>query len=187
MKDPAFIEWLLKPRTEIAAAVAECVRTHVATLRSLGIRFYGYALLPGETYDIHSLIAVANTEAGIKVPYTNGKYRYYRYCVDEWEHWEREGFEKANDLLAEANTKFNLMHSKEDGDCRMDEYEVVHSEALLEAVVQGLEIAKFEGVFGVPEPFLAVWISDSGHEILPNSVRRLNSEAISKEFLIEFG
>ncbi len=159
----------------------------MAKLRSLGIQFYGYALLPGEPFDINSIVAVANTEARIKVPHTDGQYRYYRYCVDEWEHWEREGFDKANALLVEANTKFKSMHSKEDGDCRMDEFEKAHSDALLDAVVRGLEVAKNVGAFGESEPFLAVWIADSDHEILPKSVRRLNSELITRDFLLEFG
>jgi hypothetical protein len=56
----------------------------------------------------------------------------------------------------------------------MDDFEIAHSDSLLEAMLCGLEAAKTEGVFGTPEPFLVMWISDSGNDIMTKSVRRLN-------------
>jgi hypothetical protein len=183
----ALRKWLAEPRTALVAAVAEGVRAHVQTLRSRGIQFYGYALLPGEPYDIHSLVAVTNIEVDIKVPRTDDQYPYYRYCVDEWAHWDREGFAAANELLVEANERFRSMHTKDEGDYMMDEFEVAHADALLKAIVDGLEAAKAEGAFGRGKLFLVVWISDSGHEIIAESVRRLNSKAVAREFMREFG
>ena len=63
----------------------------------------------------------------------------------------------------------------------------VHANVLLDSVVSGLQAAKEGGAFGSATPFLVVWISDSGHEIMAESVRRLNSAAIAKEFMSEFG
>jgi hypothetical protein len=159
----------------------------VETLRSRGIEFYGYALLPGEPYDIHSLVAVSNAEADIKVAPTHNQYRYYRYSVDEWAHWDRGGFVAANALLVEANERFAAMHAKEEDDCYMDEFEVAHADALLDATVRGLEAAKASGAFGGVDPFLVVWISDSGHPIMAKSALRLNSAAVAREFMREFG
>src|SRR5262249_21637470 len=76
---PGLREGLDEPSPALTEAVAEGVAAHVDTLRSRGIEFYGYALLPGEPYDIHRLVAVTNTEADIKVPPTDEHYRYYRY------------------------------------------------------------------------------------------------------------
>ena len=179
--------WLAEPRAALIAAIADGVRTHVETLRSRGVEFYGYALLPGEPYDIHSLVAVTNADADIKVPTSDEEYRYYRYSVDEWTRWEHDEFGAANALLVEANQKFRSIHSKIDDNIQMDEYEVAHANALLEAVVCGLEAAKAAGTFGGVVPFLVVWISDSGHEIMAQSVRRLNTPAVIKEYLAEFG
>lgn len=184
----ALRKWLAEPRPALVAAVAEGVCEHVAALRSRGIEFYGYALLPGEIYDIHDLVAVTNTEPDIKVSSTDDQYRYYRYGVDEWAHWDRDGFAAANALLVEANTRFASMHSKdEDDDYMMDEFEVAHANALLDSIVQGLQAAKGSGAFGDLDPFLVVWISDSGREIMVNSVRRLNSATVAEEFIREFG
>jgi Domain of unknown function (DUF4303) len=187
MDVPALRKWLAEPRTALIAAVADGVRAHVETLRSRGIEFYGYALLPGEPYDIHSLVAVTNAEAAIKVAPTDDMYRYYRYSVDEWAQWDHDGFGAANNLLVEANQQFRSMHSKDEGDFQMDDYEIAHANALLEAVVRGLEAAKAAGTFGRGAPFLVVWMSDSGHEIMAESVRRLNTAAVVKEFMREFG
>ena len=183
----ALRKWLAEPRPALIDAIAAGVRTHVATVRSHGIDFYGYALLPGEPYDIHSLVAVTNSEAEIDVPRTDDRYSYYRYSVDEWARWDHDGFAAANALLVEANERFQSMHTKDDGNYVMDEFEIAHADALLDAVVGGLEVAKVNGAFGIVDPFLAVWISDSGHEIMADSVRRLNSEDVVKEFMREFG
>src|SRR5580692_5708892 len=95
-------KWLVEPRPELIAAVTECVRAHVATLRSSGVDFYGYALLPGEPYDIHSLVAVTNSEGDIKVPRSDKMYHYYRFSVDVWARWDHNGFTAANALLVQA-------------------------------------------------------------------------------------
>lgn len=183
----ALRKWLAEPRAPLIAAVAEGVREHLAALRSRGIDFYGYALLPGDHYDIHRLVAVTNTEASIKVPRSDDQYRYYRYGVDEWAHWYHDGFSVANALLAKANERFKSMHSKADDDYMMDEFEIAHADALLDSVVRGLQAAREGGVFGYIDPFLVVWISDSEHEIMAESVLRLNSAAVAGEFMREFG
>jgi hypothetical protein len=187
MDIPSLQKWLVEPRPELIKAVAEGIRIHVDTLRSRGTEFYGYALLPGEPYDIHSLVAATNAETDIKVPRTDGQYSYYRFSVDEWAHWDHGGFAAANARLAEANERFKSMHSKTDEDYMMDEFEVAHADVLLESIMRGLETAKASGVFGESEPFLVVWISDSGHVMLGESVRRLNSTAVATEFIKQFG
>jgi hypothetical protein len=180
-------EWLNEPSPALVEAVAEGVAAHVDTLRARGIKFSGYALLPGEPYDIHRLTAVTNTEADIKVPPTDKHSRYYRYSVDEWAHWDHDGFEAANALLVEANARFRSLHTKADSGYMLDEFEIAHGNALLDAVVDGLQNARAGGVFGAIKPFLVVWISDSGHEIMAESAQRLNSAAVAKEFMREFG
>jgi hypothetical protein len=183
----ALTKWLAEPRPELVAAVTEGVRSHVASLRSRGIEFYGYALLPGEPYDIRSLVAVANTEADIKAPRTDSLYGYYRYSVDEWAHWERDRFMAADGLMAEANQRFRTLHTRADGDRRMDEYELAHADALLDAIVSGLRAARDGGAFCDADPFLVVWISDSGHRIMAESISRLNPTAVAREAKREFG
>ena len=51
------------------------------------------------------------------------------------------------------------------------------------AVVLGLGTAKQSGTFGDADLFLAVWISGSSHEIMVESVQRLNSERVAVEFI----
>jgi hypothetical protein len=131
-------------------------------------------------------VAVTNSEADVKVPCTDEQFRYFRFCVDEWAHWDHDGFVAANALLVQANERFAAMHSKADT-AYMDVFEIAHADVLLDAVVRGLEAAKSGGAFGGTERFLAVWISDSGNAIMAESVWRLNSSAVAREFMAEFG
>src|SRR5262249_14670888 len=142
---PGLREWLNEPSPALIEAVAEGVAAHVDTLRSRGIEFYGYALLPRAPYDIHRLVAVTHTRPDIKVPATDERYRYYRCSVDEWAHWDHGGFEAANALLAEANARFRSLHSKAGGEDTLDKFEIAHGNALLGAVVDGLQSAKAGG------------------------------------------
>jgi hypothetical protein len=166
---------------------AQGIRSRVAALKSRGEGFVGHALLPGEPYDIRGLVAVIDGEADIKVPPADGLYRYYRYSVDERARWEHGCFAPVNALLAEANERFSSLHTRDDGDFAMDEFEMTLSESLLGAVLQRLKVAKEGAPFGRQEPILAVWVSDSDHPIIAESVRRLNPQEVAREFLAEFG
>ena len=132
---------------------------------------------------------MTNTEADLEVSPTHEQYGYYRYCVDEWKHWDHDRFAAANALLAEANARFQSLHTKADNnDYTMDRFEIAHGDALLEAVADGLQNARAGGVFGrAQQPFLVVWIPDSGHEIMVESARRLNPAAVASELVREFG
>src|SRR5437867_2229019 len=74
-------------------------------------------LLPGEPYDLHSVVAAYNCESDIKVPVGDKLYRYYRYSVDEWVHYVHDGFDRANQCMVDANAEFAAMHP---GDVVMD-------------------------------------------------------------------
>lgn len=187
MNERALRSWLAEPLSGLIAAVAEGVRAHCDSLRFQGIDFYGYSLLPGEPDDLHHLVAAFNTETDIQVPETDPMYRYYRYSVDAWEHYEQDLFREADKLVAEANQQFGALHSKPDDELWMDEFEIAHSNRLLEAVLQGLESAKEAGAFGKKDPYLVVWIADSDHSILSESAQRLNTPAVAREFMREFG
>lgn len=184
--DAMLRNWLSQARTELISAIAQSIANHVSELNSQGIDFYGYALLPGEPYDINSIVVVFNRESDIEVSSEHEAYRYYKYGVDEWSHWAYDEFDTVNKLLEEANAEFSSMHTSDEDNYIMDEYEILHSDALLEAIVRGLEIASHNGVFGTKNPFLVVWISDSDHKITNESVSRLNSEIVTRDFMVEF-
>jgi hypothetical protein len=181
-------EWLAGPRAELVAAVAEGVRKHVADLRSRGVDFYGYALLPGEFGHIKDFVVAINAETDIDVPASSSQHAYYRYSVDEWACYEREheAFLEANSLIAEENRRFSSVHQKAGDQFLMDEFEIAHAMVLIDSIVQGLELAKARGAFGKDAPLLVVWISDSDMEIIFGSVRRLNSSAVAGDFIRAF-
>lgn len=187
MDIPALRGWLAEPRAALAAAVADGVRAHVAALRSAGAEFYGYALLPGEKYEIGNLVAATNSEADISAPPDDEMHAYYRYSVDEWQHYHQGCFEEANRLIAELHRQFDSLHSKPAGECRMDEFELAHADALYAAVIQGLDDARQTNAFAGTEPILVVWIPDSDASVIIESAKRLNSEAVANQFVAQFG
>ncbi len=171
----------------LIAAVAEDVRNHMARLDATGREIYGYALLPGEFYDIHSIVVATNSESEIKVPFSDYLYRYYRYSVDEWMNYDHKEFAKTNSVLLVANERFKAQHTREAESYQMDECEVAFANGVLDALVNGLDAAKKAGAFGNKEKFLVVWISDSDVPIMSESSLRLNSAAVAADFSAEFG
>lgn len=188
MDELALKVWLAEPRDEIASAIADGIRIHIAEIKSRIGKLAGYALCTGEEYQ-HQTISTAFTDGShVSVPSSDDMFAYYTYSVDEWPHWEvaEEAFAPANRLISAANEKFASLHCADTEADNYDEFEVAHSEALLEAMVQGLEIAKSNGWLGNFNPFLIVWISDSENEVIFESVRRLNDENVVGEFMDEF-
>ncbi|WP_426161419.1 DUF4303 domain-containing protein [Pseudoduganella sp. R-34] len=171
----------------LIAAVVEDVKTHLTRLAATGREIYGYALLPGEFYDIHSVVVATNSEGEIEIPCSDDLYRYYRYSVDEWRNYDQKEFAKTNAILLVANERFKALYTREDGSYQMDECEVAFANGVLDALVDGLDAAKKAGEFGSREKFLVVWIADSDVPIMSESSRRLNSAAVAADFSAEFG
>jgi hypothetical protein len=180
-------KWLAEPRTALAEAVAAGVHTHVGRLRSRGTRIDGYALLPGEPYELGNLVVVVNSEEDIRIPNTDPRYAERRYHVDEWDHWEHGEFSSANLKLAELNQRFEIMSAPLQNEGAKLDLAILHDNASFDAIVSGLETARVTGAFGDVPPFLVVWISDSSHHIIYESVRRLNSREVADEFDRLFG
>ncbi len=186
MNSESLRAWLSEPRTSLSEAVRAGILAHVESLYAAGQNFYGYALLPGESYDINSIVSAISSDDNISVPDTDPAYGYYRYGVHEWRDWYHDGFQKANEVLSELNAQFESMHSKTPGDYAMDEFEIAYSDGLLAAILSGLELAKASGIFASSVSFLAIWICDSSHEIMTQSVQRLNSDDVVSAFMKEF-
>lgn len=178
--------WLSEPRTSLTEAVDAGIRAHVESLYAAGQNFYGYALLPGENYDINSIVSAISSDDSITVPDTDSAYGYYRYGVHEWRDWHHNGFQRANGVLSELNAQFKSMHSKPPGDYAMDEFEIAYSDGLLAAILGGFELAKASGIFASSVSFLAIWICDSDHSVMTQSVQRLNSTDVTSAFMKEF-
>lgn len=179
--------FLEEVRPRIIEAVTDDACSHFATLLENGTEFYGYAVLPGDPFDIHELVAVTNALSEIKVSAESSQYRYYRYSVDEWSHWHRGQFAASSLILADASRKFAAAHTGQNGNYSRDEIELAYCEGLLEAITTGIEMAKESSTFPQGKVFFAVWVSDTGSDTVSTSVRRLNSPGVTAEYLKEFG
>ncbi|HEX3628405.1 MAG TPA: DUF4303 domain-containing protein [Verrucomicrobiae bacterium] len=176
-------EWLASERHELLDGTKQAIRQYVAQLRAQHSDIYGFALLPGETYEIKDLVAAWNRTQDIK---KDGSY--YRYCVDEWIHWDHKALSAVTPLIAVLNQQFSGLHSKDADDFVMDEFEIAHIRAYRSTFTRALRELKSEGVFDFPnaDPYLAIWFSDSGSDIIFASVKELNSQRIIDEFKSAF-
>lgn len=176
---------LSEVRPVLIEAICTGVQEHVESLRCKGIDFYAYALLPGEVYDLHDIVAVTNSLTDVAVPIEDSQYSYYRFCVDEWKHWHSDGFAAANTVMLEANQRFAAAHAGVG--YVMDDVQIAYANGLLDSILSGIDQAKRRGTFVGTDPFLAIWISDSGSEIIAESVKRLNHIDVFSDFMAEFG
>jgi hypothetical protein len=179
------VKFLNEIRPALIEAISAGVQEHVASLRARGIDFDGYALLPGEFYKLHDIVAVSSSLSDVPVPPEDSQYNYYRFSVDEWKNWDSEWFSAANHVLLEANRRFATAHVG--ASFVMDEVQVALANGLLDSVLCGLEQAKQLGTFGGTAPFLVIWITDSSCEIIYESAQRLNRPDVVADFMTEFG
>ena len=159
-------------------------RNHVEALKVEHPDLYGYALLPGEPYEVTSLVAVWNRESELKEKDSP----YFRYAVDEWAHWDHDALVSATPLIAELNRRFRSLHPGDPTRYEMDESEIQHVARIHQTLLDALGELLHEGVFnlGPTQPFLAIWISDSEHEIIFRSVAELNQREVVRQFQEEF-
>jgi hypothetical protein len=69
----------------------------------------------------------------------------------------------------------------------MDAVEIEYSNILLNSLLEGLKASRKLNVFGPNvDPFLVIWISDSKHKIMKESVSQLNSSHVSNEVKAAF-
>ena len=177
--------WLENERTELKIALKNLIKNHVSSLKSKD-DFYEYAILTGE-YEVNNLVVITNCESDIKENST-----YYRYCVDEWANWDHDALSKINPLIEDLNIRFESMHSKLNSkranDFQLDYLQIKHIDLFHNAILFALRELVEEKIFETTkvEPFVAIWISDSDHEIIGQSVYDLNSFKISDRFFEEF-
>ena len=178
-------KFLNEIRPVLIDAISVGVQEHVASLRTRGIDFDGYALLPGEFDNLHGIVAVSSSLNDVPVLPEDSQYNYYRFSVDEWKNWDSDGFSGANHILLEANRRFTTAHVG--ASFAMDEIQVAFANGVLDSILCGLEQAKQVGTFAGMAPFLVIWISDSSCEIISQSVQRLNQPDVAADFMAEFG
>ena len=183
MSNVSLKEWLELERRELLLAVKSAIRDHVTTLRSAHSDIYGFALLPGDSYEVKTLVVAWNRTRDLKQDKA-----YYRYAVDEWLHWDHDALAGITPLIEGLNEQFSKLHQKSTDDFIMDDFELAHIQSYFDTFLRALHELKDEGVFAFRnvEPYLLIWISDSGHEIIHRSVEELNSVQTVREFKSEF-
>ena len=182
--DSELTEWFAEEQAELKTAVKDAVRSHIEDLRKKYDDLYGYAILPGEPYEIKNLVAVSNRESEIKKDDA-----YFRFSVDEWENWDYEAFESATPILNKLNEKFRSLHDRDSDGPELARYEIDYVSSIHTVLLGALKELANEGLFDreADDGFTAIWISDSSHDIIFRSVRELNSAKVVKEFMDEFG
>lgn len=179
-------EWLKIDRTELLTAVKAAVRDCASGLIASHPDICGFALLPGTEYEVNDICVAWTSTPEIKEDTA-----YYRYSVDEWPHYELDALASITPMLTALNETFADLHRgrKPEGDYAMDRFERAHIRAYQDTLLQAMRELRQEGVFAFPnaEPYLVIWLSDSGSEIMWRSVKELNCPETVSAFLGEFG
>jgi hypothetical protein len=177
-------EWLSTERTELKNSIKTAIKNHIKILTSENPDLYGYALLPGEPYEVESLVVAWNRLSDIKEDTI-----YYRYSVDEWEIFDHTSLESVTPIIAELNQKFLSMHATDPDEFELDEFQIAHIAAYNYVFITALKELKSEGVFhfGNTDLFVVIWYSDSAEELIFESVKELNSSEVFNSFMQEFG
>ncbi|MBI1247819.1 DUF4303 domain-containing protein [bacterium] len=176
--------WLKSDDPDLIATIVADIKHHVATIRSAGQTFYGYAVLPDDylaAYEPGSISVAFNRESDISPEHRKDaeSYPYYRFSVDEWEHYVHEGFHATNFQLKSMWARF-----KEDASS--SELERAMFDKVNNDILQALLQLKVDGTF-TKDDYVIIWIPDSDYDIMTKSAKALNSPEIFEQFSAEFG
>ncbi|MBV6624339.1 MAG: DUF4303 domain-containing protein [Rivularia sp. (in: Bacteria)] len=179
-------KWLNRDDTELINIIKSEVCQHISKIHAIGVKFYGYAILPGTSYSVDNLVAAFNCKTDISSENTNDTY--YRYSVDEWENYVHNEFINTNKLINSLNSQFKELHvEKNVNNFVMDEFEIAHITKLHKAILIALNELRHNGLFGNNNNFVIIWIPGSDDEIIYQSAKVLNSACVYETFMREFG
>jgi hypothetical protein len=178
--------WLENDTPELVATIVIDIQRHVTSLRSSGIIFCGYAVLPGDycTQPNPASIAVAFNQECDVAP-ENTKDTYYRYSVDEWHNHVVEGFDASNSILESSLAQFQKLHTRASDNYELDECEVAFIDKTNRAILDALFELKRNGTFG-DDTYLIIWYPDSDYEIVDESAKALNNAEVYKQYTATF-
>jgi hypothetical protein len=169
----------------LRTAIVSDIKRHVDSLHQSGIEFYGYAVLPPDYYtaaDPTTLAIAFNSESDIDA-YNDGE-PYYRYSVDEWQNYVHDGFESSN-----AELKTLLLETAASSEAQRDASDNPIDDAFVDSVYQAVLDAMLslrdDRTFA-DVPYLVIWLSDSGDDIMNRSAKLLNAQDVYAEFASEF-
>lgn len=175
---------LLKAELKLA------IKNNVESIKSKHSDFYGYSILLGEPYnngkgtviDMDLVVAYNNTsdikEDGI----------YYKYSVDEWEHYDDLTLKLVTPVIENIYSDFITIYRENPNRLSTPKAETKLINKFHGTILSALKELKNEGLFNLEKnnPFLVIWISDSESKIIYESVKELNSQKTIKEFESEF-
>ncbi|MEZ6093177.1 MAG: DUF4303 domain-containing protein [Pirellulaceae bacterium] len=178
--------WLVRDDSDLVNTIVTDVERHVASLRSNGDVFYGYAVLPGDYCtqpDPASIVVAFNRESDIRRE--NAQDVYYRYSVDEWQNYIHDGFDATNSLLKTLFDEFKQLHVDDPNNFQLDDTEVAYVAKINNAILNAMKTLKSNGTFET-DTFVTIWFSDADYDIIIDSARMLNTPEIFEQFSSEF-
>lgn len=186
----AYSEDLLKQLSEDDALLVELIKSDLKSsidkIRSSVVDLYGYAILPGDYFEVGSLVAAFNKESDIK-PAELASTIYYKYSVDEWMNYDRDVFQKSNTILEKRNVilqEFCDRH-EDQHEVEIEDLKIRFADSIYELILDALN--KFRKEFCQDSDlFLVIWVADSGNSIVNRSAAELNSASVSELFFTEF-
>lgn len=175
MSNAAYKALLARIKDKVVPAVKQDVTKHLASLSKAGVGFYGYAIQTPTWRDVSQPIAVYNLESDLSEE--NKRDTYYRYSVDEWQHYENDALPLTTRLMTDIDADFGRLEDSSGVDDKY--YNRVYS-AFADALAQLKDNNSFPA-----NAFLIVWNEDE--ELMTKFARKLNSKSVATAFAEEFG
>lgn len=165
---------------KLKSLITKAIKQHIFEIKSQSPDLFGYALVPGEPYEINSLFPISVNHSNFE--------DIISYSPNEWPHCH-DDFNEVVACLEELNTEFRQIHQPVNtDDCEIDNVEQTFINHFHQVVLSALSDLKQEGVFNVngKDVFVLIWFSDQGIEgIIEDSVKQLNTseqiEGFTKE------
>jgi len=181
-----FRAWLASIDEQLVEAVVADVASHVSGLDDIHRAFYGYAVLPSDD-------ATAAGPPNISVAYNlesdidpkNKRSNYYRFSVDEWVNYERNGFDQTNMRLNQLAEQFEELRRTFFDTKRLQPEDSAYIAKRHQSILRALRLLQEKKVIR-DGTFLVIWLSDSDDNIMLNSAKLLNPPKVYKAFASEF-
>ena len=113
---------------------------------------------------------------------------YYRYNVDEWEHFDHDLLAPTRPIVDSWNERFDHLHKRDPDRMLLDHHELAHLRQFHGALFRAMARLHEDRVFQSHgnSIYAVLWFIQAEHELVGESLAAFNSPIVVDEYWTEF-
>ncbi len=166
-------------RPELVALIVSNACDHIG---SISEQLCGYAIFPGDVYELTALSAAYTTQKRVVQEKEMDDEEFaIQYTPTEWRGYAFDPFRQSSEKLRATKEAFYSQYCPDEDRLELDEMQLHYSRLIYDAVDESIETLRHCCLD--PDVFACIWVADSFQtEVILRSIRRHNALKVFQRF-----